>query len=366
MIAATDRLAGFIDRMARSAAPSGPLSEIAQRIAQSALVGASAEARPRRKSSVCADGTPLLFSWKARTDGGGSSVPARGFRLHAEPGALSLSVSEQVDLSLWTLSQLFARLGWRHAPTAVNNLVGRLLPHDPLEVDRWWGGLGLGCAAESDAIELRLYVNVREGDRRACWSRMGLALADMWGLPAATRMIERLVGQLEGVALPVGIAAAIRDDALVGLRFYFSLNEPGREAILDAGQFSSAGARRIADFCAAYPECRPYSYGCVTLAFDFGPIPTPAPVRVKADFDCTPAAGLPCSDPAYMRDWLIGRHADDALDAQGLLALMDAVETDFGGCVVDYVSVGDAATRELTTYILPAGFAAPNAPFQTG
>ena len=352
MIAAAIRLADYIDRNVHAVTRDGRLCEIARAISDSPFHGP--EEPRRRKPSVSADGTPVLLSYKA------DEMATTSFRLHAEPGAAGLTVSEQADLTLWTLGQLLQQLGWRKAAHPVNALVGELLPGGSQEIDRWWGGLGLGCASRGeDDVELRLYVNVREGEPNACWSRMGRALAVMWDLAGASETITALVGRLGSHALPVGVAAGIRDDGLAGLRLYFSVSDPSRETILASGLFSDRGAERVADFCDAYGECRPYSYGCVTLGFDFAARrPSVMPLRAKADFDCTPAAGLPCADPDYMRHWLAARHAADRLDARGLLATLDGIDDAFGGYTVDYVSVGNSPVRELTTYLIPAGFAA--------
>ncbi len=312
----------------------------------------------RRRPVIAGDGTPILLSFQ---ESGRAEPPP--FRLLVEPGLTSLSVSEQIDYSLATMNRLLADLAWSSSATVINDIVRALFPSRADAVDSWWGGLGLGMSVDSHGLELRLYCNVREGDVARRWSRIGAVFAHFGALDLGGEALRLFIERTSLYAVPAGLALSIRDGRAHGLRLYLSVSQPDVDSIAALGNLNDAQTQAVAAICAAYPDVRPFTYGCVTVAFDFAfarncATLTITPVRFKADFDCTVEPGSPCSKPDLMRRWLVQRHEALGLPADRMLAFFDTLQRTCGRYETDYVSFGwrDSAP-EITTYVLPSGYA---------
>lgn len=312
----------------------------------------------RRRPVISADGTPILLS--IQENGRGQAPP---FRLLAEPGLASLSVSEQIDFTLHTLNGLLADLQWQSAGDSVNAVVRMLFPNRADAVDSWWGGMGLGCALDLHGLELRLYCNVREGSVESRWRRVAAVLALFGSLAVIGEQLRVLMERVSQHAIPAGIALCIRDGCVRGLRLYVAVPHPGVQTICELGALDECSRDCVADVCAAYSEVRAFSYGCVTAAFDFAVSRDQTridlqPLRFKADFDCTPDPLGRCADRNSITDWLAERHRRCGLPDTKLRAFLDLLTRTFGGWTADYVSFGlRRGANEMTTYVLPAGYA---------
>ncbi|MHB8461837.1 MAG: hypothetical protein ACYDA1_04260 [Vulcanimicrobiaceae bacterium] len=312
----------------------------------------------RRRPVIAGDGTPILLSFQEN----GLATPPP-FRLLVEPGLTSLSVSEQIDFSLATMNRVLASLAWNSSAPVVNDVVRALFPSRADAVDSWWGGMGLGMSVDSRGLELRLYCNVREGDVARRWSRIGAVLAHFGALDLGDEALRAFIERTSLHAVPAGLALSIRDGRAHGLRLYLSVSQPDVDVIAALGNLDNTQTQAIAAICAAYPDVRPFTYGCVTVAYDFAfardrATLTIVPVRFKADFDCTVELGSPCSKPEMMRRWLAQRHEALGLPADRMLAFCDTLQRMCGRYETDYVSFGwRAGAPEITTYVLPSGYA---------
>lgn len=312
----------------------------------------------RRRPVIAADGTPILLSIQENGRG-----QARPFRLLAEPGLPSLSVSEQIDFTLHTLNSVLGDLQWQSAGESVNAVVRTLFPSKADAVDSWWGGMGLGCALDLHGLELRLYCNVRENTVESRWRRVGAVLALFGSLAVIGDQLGVLMERVSQHAIPAGIALCIRDGYVRGLRLYVSLPNPDAQTICELGALDTDGRGGVVDVCNAYSEVRAFSYGCVTAALDFAISHDQTridlnPLRFKADFDCTPDPLRRCADRGAMTDWLARRHSACGLPDTGVRAFLDLLTRIFRGWNADYVSFGwRRGANEITTYVLPAGYA---------
>lgn len=332
------------------------VARIARTLIDAAFYGERGVAR--RRPVISANGTPILLSFQ---ENGRAEPPP--FRLLAEPGLPSLCVSEQIDFALHTLGRIMNELQWQDAVQPVNALAQTLFPTSADAVDSWWGGLGLGCSLDRHGLELRLYCNVREGAVYDRWSRIAAAIALFGTYSEIAQPLRDLMEHLSARAIPAGIALCIRDGAVRGLRLYLALPEPDAASICELGSLSQDAREDITQICAVYPAVRPFSFGCVTAAFDF-PISADQrnvdlrPARFKADFDCTPDPGAQCTTSAAMTQWLAQQHLRCELPANRLCAFLDLLQRTFGGWTADYMSYGRrGCAREITTYVLPAHYA---------
>jgi hypothetical protein len=311
---------------------------------------------PLRRPSLSLDGTPFVYSLKL------SPSPAPpGFRMLVEPGGVGITVAEQIDYTLLSLDALARRLGWTRLGEDLNPWFRRLLPGDASAVRSDWGGLWLGLSVDGPDPELRAYVNLRRGDARARWARFADAMAVF-----ATQELEApflaLVRRLAPLAIPVGVAAAIRRGRVAGLRLYAALFHPrADDACAALGLEASAAADEVRALFAAYSaDLGPLPPQGATLALDFrvrdgGGVDEDL-ARVKVDLCC---ALLPDEVQATRTTpWLLSRHAAVGIDPAPLAAFLDDLRDCFGGHEIDYVSLGfRRGAPEITTYARARGHA---------
>ena len=312
----------------------------------------------RRRPVIAGDGTPILLSFQE--DGRGQTPP---FRLLTEPGLSSLSVSEQIDFSLRTLDRLLSDLCWSGCAGVANDVVRALFPSRADAVDSWWGGMGIGLSLDTIGLELRIYCNVREGDVPRRWSRIVAVLAQFGATAASDAPLRAFIERTSPHAVPAGLALCMREGRPFGIRIYLSVSQPDADAICSLGALDIGAKLAVAGICNAYPTVRPFTYGCVTVAYDF-PFAIeqlyidPIPVRFKADFDCTPHPQQPCGDRETMALWLAARHSELGLPSDRMRAFLADIQRACGGYATDYVSFGwRRGAPEITTYVLPSGYA---------
>jgi len=304
------------------------------------VAAATEEAAParRRLPFVALDGTPFVYSHKT-----GSG----GFRLLAEPGALARDVPSQIDFALETLDGIVGLLGWRAAAGDVNDVVRAALPPTADGARELRGGVALGVAAD-DELEVRVYLDLRGGTGVERWQRVANALAPFAGAEVEATF-RRLVERAAPLAVPVGLAAVLRDAALRGLRLYVGVERAGR-AELEA--LTALPAAMLDPFRDLLGPFRPQR---VTVAFDFvlldGALRA-ALARTKLD-----ACRLSVPDDAaraQMAD-LLDAYALDATSARSFLEDLDA---SFGGATIQYLGLGvRGPTTEVTVYAQPANLA---------
>lgn len=344
-----ERLERYLQEQLAPFPPDSTPRRIAAILLAAALHGP--EGPVRRHHAVRDDGTPVLLSYKET----GEPEPFE-FRLHVEPGLPSLRVSEQIDLSLTTIAALLDSLRWQSIGSDLYKSIRSLYPARADEVDRWRGGIGVGCAADAHATELRIYCNVRTGPPIDRWHRFATLAATYGGVP------EAFMQRVSHSAEPVGVAICLRQGRVAGLRLYLSLVNPSASSVQLVGEVDSVMAQHIDAICAAYPDVAPLEGYYVGAAFDFAMIANgrldPTPRRFKADFVCHPARGSRCEDPLEMRRWVVRMYETCGLRSTGISQFLESLDTSFGGAAFDYISVGRRGHRsEMTAYVIPAGLA---------
>lgn len=321
--------------LARSVVPSGP------------------EAGWRRRPSISHDGTPILLSSKL------SRSRADELRVIVESGSLGMTVAEQIAFSLSMLDRLLGQLSWREAAAAVNTVTAAVLPADPAATREWWGGIWLGAsvptsAPGSDSAELRMYLNLRNGDAHERWERLAGLLAAFHD-PASGAMVEQWVARVSPHSIPVGLGAVVAAGRLGAIRVYVAasssevlvplcrpVSEPGERALVLARDSF------LAEFAVSASRA-------VTLGYDFlldasgALVPRIGRVKVELSFQ-----GVAAERRAAVVPWVERLAADWSLEPGSLHAFADAVVGHWGGYEVSHVSLGFAPGPDhVTVYAKP-------------
>jgi len=308
----------------------------------SLLLDAAAEeptGTPKRRPFVALDGTPLVYS--ATTSGD-------AFRLLVEPGALDRDVPSQVDFALSTLDALVGILGWRDAVGDIDRVVRATLPPTAAEARALRGGVGLGLAADSEGIELRVYLDLRGGDRAARWRRAAGAFS-RFGDGEAKASFASLHTRAAPRAVPVGLASVLAEGELRGLRLYVGVD---RSTVDDLVALTSLPGSVIEPFAATLAPFRPQQ---VIAAFDFtldDGLLRPAATRTKLD-----ACRLR-SDAQTARAEIATLAGAYGVDGSPLQRLVGEIDELFGASTIQYLGIGRrGSATELSVYVEPAGLA---------
>jgi squalene-hopene/tetraprenyl-beta-curcumene cyclase len=304
---------------------------------------------PRRRLAMSTAGSPVVYSHKWSPEG---RPPA--FRMLAEPGGVGISVAEQIALSRELLDRLLDELGWSGAAAPVNQVLALLIPDDAAAVEDWHGGLGFGVDVGASGPELRLYCNVRDGDLTARWQRMLEVVGEFADARAADAVVEMLDIAVAR-AVPAGVAVAIADGELRGIRLYAGLVDAGADGAVAAAPQRFAGAapaiRQLVDSYRS--EFGELSEQGLTLAYDFAiseGLLVPWVVRYKVDLFCEPANAA----GSALHGWIEERARSLRLAPDSLRRFASGLDRQFPGWTFQYLSLGCRdAGPELTAYCVP-------------
>jgi hypothetical protein len=307
----------------------------------------------RRALAINTAGVPIVYSHKSMP----GARPPR-FRMLAEPGGTGITVAEQVSLARELVRNFCERAGWRQALRRAEAVIEVLLPTEPNGFDDWHGGLGFGLEVSEDGPDLRVYCNVRHGSFLTRWQRLADAVgefADKRAQPAFRELLDRAAP----LTSPAGLALAITDDKVHAIRLYCGLVEATADSAIAAapGRFT-AWAPAIRNFVDSHlTSVGGLEEQDITLAFDFAIrdwLLVPRVARYKVDVRCTRATAL---DAPAVAAWAADTVAALGLDPSPLAEFVSDVERAFGGCAIQYVSLGcfDGGP-ELAVYCIPGPF----------
>ena len=303
----------------------------------------------RRRLAISAAGVPVVYSYKC------SPRDPANFRMLAEPGGTGITVAEQVQLSRTLIDRVIDHLAWENARVPANAILDVLLPSDPDFYAAWHGGIGFGLETSERRPELRVYVNVRHGDLLARWQRLVDAVGEIADERAEPALRE-IVDVASPRAVPAGLALAIDDRGVTGLRLYCGMTDAsaaGATAALPG--VLAAAAPRIAGFLTSYVE----SFGDlvsqdITIAYDFvvrDGLLHPTVARYKTDVYCELVSK---QHGERLMAWVEGQLISRGLDPSCLYRFLNDVEAAFGGYALQYVSLGSRDRGdELTVYCIP-------------
>jgi hypothetical protein len=314
-----------------------------------------ADTPPVRRPSLCTDATPVVLShesWRARDE-------ASDVRVLVEPGGLHRTIPEQIDFALRTVDAVVHKVGWHAVIPELNAIIARTFPRRASDVVNWWGGIWLAVAGTPNDFTLRLYANLRDGSADARWRRVATILSS-FGEPTSAPIVEELVRRTGSIAIPVGLGIAIAGSRVRALRLYCGVHSPSFATMAAAWPDSIAPrlqdwSRACVDIEAAVGSFSPQS---VTIGHDLciddGAI-VPAIARVKFDVCCQFVASHARPALVALLDRLARRFGVDADSMHLFVADVDAC---FGGCRVEFLSVGFAnASTSVAVYVKPAGYA---------
>jgi hypothetical protein len=304
----------------------------------------------RRELAITTCGVPVVYSHKCTQTG----QPAR-FRILAEPGGTHLTVAEQVLVSRDLFERICDYVGWQRAREQVNAVLSVLLPSDEKDFSEWHGGLGFGLEIGNDCAELRLYCNVRHGSLVSRWQRFADAVgefADDRAKPVFRELLDRALP----LTIPAGLALAIGEGEVRGIRLYCGLVDATSESTIAAGpprfaEFGTIVHRLVDSYRASLGELGEQD---ITLGFDFAirdGLLWPCVARYKVDLRCEPTSQT--SHPKLIA-WAEHFLSFLSMDGSSLRRFDDELEIAFCGSTVQYVSVGlrDGA-QEFSAYCIP-------------
>jgi hypothetical protein len=306
--------------------------------------------RARRRLAITTAGVPIVYSHKSSR-----RIGETPFRILVEPGGTGITVAEQVRLSRDLLNDIFDHLGWQRAGSRVDAVLASLLPVDPQAYGNWHGGLGFGIEADQKALELRLYCNVRHGELTSRWQRFADAIGE-FADERAEGAFRELVEIAAPRAVPAGVALAVADGEVRGIRLYVGLLEATAASALAAAPASFATSapaiRRLVDsYCSWFGDLGAQD---ITLAYDFAVrdgLLWPTVARYKVDLWCEPAND---SDSARLLDWAENFIESLELAPSGLRAFFSELNDMFPGAAFQYLSLGcKRGEEEFSAYCVP-------------
>lgn len=303
----------------------------------------------RRRLAISSLGVPVVYSHKCRT----GDRPA--FRLLAEPGGTSITVAEQVQLSRALLDRVFDHFEWDRARAPVNAILDVLLPTDIEEYSTWHGGLGFGFECGDSGQELRVYCNVRHGDLRLRWQRVVDAIGEIADERAEPALRE-IVDISSPRAVPAGLALALNDRGVTGVRVYCGLCDAtgeGAVAALPRALASSASSIRafVQQYCATFGDLVSQE---ITLAYDFAVrdgLMHPSVARYKVDVYCEAVSRR---ERARLIAWAENQLLARGLAPSDLQVFLVDLDDAFTGSTLQYLSLAcRKKEEEITVYCIP-------------
>lgn len=303
---------------------------------------------PLRAASICMDGTPVVFSVKLTHE---QEAPA--FRVLVEPGGTGISVPQQINCSLKTADELLQIMGWQQAADQVNRIIREVFPSNSTELENWWGGIWLGTSIAANQTELRLYLNLRHGNKLQRWQRVANVLTE-FSDDNIGPVLEKLILQTSPDAIPVGLGIVI-NKTVRGIRLYAGMQDPNENSIMDC---ISGDASLVRDdihwFCQQINrQFGAFTSQSVTLGYDFHLDKTgmlqPLISRTKIDVACQRFAKAEGFLP-----FLHQLVQTFQFDNSHLPSFLTDLRHCFSGCDVEYISLGvDGGIDHLTVYAKP-------------
>lgn len=340
----------FRSRSARLPAAATPRLRVVQQTLLAAALTPE-HGPPRRRPSLCHDGTTVVYSQEVGLDLG-----PPGFRMLTEPGGVTRTVPEQIDVSLGLVDGLLQSLGWSGAAADVNDIVRAVLPPDPRALGAWWGGMWVGGCQRAEDLDLRLYCNMRHGNTESRWQRVAAVLAT-FGDDRLEAPLQDLANRTAPHARPVGLGVVIRDGRVPVLRVYCGVHQPERAALMAMLPRSSPAAREaIALLAAELGGDAGFPSQTVTMGFDFARdregVIRPEVARTKVDVSCQ---WLPPAERQRFLQRAVCLGENAGLHTAALYAFTRDLTLSFGGYVPEYVSftLGQPFTS-MTLYAKPA------------
>jgi hypothetical protein len=338
-------------RQSRRAATSDPAAWLHGQLLRAAYEVAPPEPA-RRRLAITTTGIPIVYSYKSARPPGASR-----FRLLAEPGGTGITVADQVRLSRDLLHRIVDHFGWQRAGARVDHVLGSLLPPNPDALSAWHGGLGFGMDVGDDGTELRVYCNVRHGELASRWQRLIGGVAEFADERAECTVREILDAAVPR-AVPAGLALALADGEVRGIRLYAGLVDATAESAVAAAPAAFATSAPainclVGSYRSAFGELASQD---LTLAYDFairGGILWPAMARFKVDLFCE-CANASRSGGVY--EWIERVFEELGLPPSGLRTFLAELEVAFPGTTYQYVSLGcHEQAAEVTVYCVPGG-----------
>ncbi len=292
-----------------------------------------------RAPALTPDGTAVAYSLKLD----GRCPPP--FRMVVEPG-LDRPVADHVAAACALAATALEQLGWSAAQEPLAAALAPLLPREAHAMDDWWGGIWLGCSAGADALDLRVYVNLRSGDVRARWRRAA-AVARALGAVG----LDELAPYAAPHGAPTGVCLVVRDGQLAGMRLYVAIERPLAARLLTACP-PRFRARRARELCTAFHAA-------------FG---APAPQGASVGYDLRAGGGLErvklelCAErldaraSARVLPWLQAQASTLGLPAAELARFAEDFAGTLGGAASQYVTFGVRDDVDhVTAYCRPTG-----------
>lgn len=302
----------------------------------------------KRRPSISDDGAPVVLSWKSgrRKDD--------LVRVLIESGSLRMTVSEQIAYSLTRLDDLLGRLEWRSAAAAINAIAAQVFPADASPTLAWRGGMWLGAEVDpqSSDAELRLYLNLRDGNSGERWRRLS-GLVSRFASGSIDRYLEEWKQTAGAAAIPVGLGVVVSEGVVRGVRAYLGVETPSIEALgilLPHLPRESSGVldRVHRSFTSRFGPIRTQG---ITIGYDFVPR-AEAPRRVKVDLCCHLVAAEQSSQVVR---WVEELLAAWSFDRDGLDDFLRNVDSCWERRTVQFLSMGFSPELEhATIYVQPS------------
>jgi len=309
----------------------------------------------RRCASISVDGTPVVFSHKVSADQSSPSL-----RFICEPGGVCTSTEQQVRTARQLLNALTAQLGWVSAQRETDEILSHVIPDDPSRMDRWWGGMWLGAVFGDQILEIRVYVNLRDGDFFSRWQRVADLLSP-FADPLLVPVVRDWIDSAGRVAIPVGVGMVLTSVGVPVVRIYLGIEHPGMDAIRVArGSGFHCSDSLLAGFCERFQATYgPFGRQSMTVGYDFvrAPERTFRPVidrfKVDVSFGHLDRTSVPPPEEFICRQVMEAFPSAE----RSCSDFFENMEACFGGSEVEYFSLGtrDSTLREMTVYARPHG-----------
>lgn len=301
----------------------------------------------KRRPSISDDGTPVVLSWKS---GRGRDNPVR---VLVECGTLKMTVAEQIAYSLTRLDNLLGLLGWRSAAAEINSITGRVFPVDSSKTLEWRGGIWLGAEVKSDSseAELRLYLNLRDGEADERWRRL-CCLVSAFSSETIDSFLLEWERTASLCAIPVGLGIVVSGGCVKGIRAYLSVENSTVESIESLTTGIEGKAQGLLElvydsFTSRFGKMRKHG---VTIGYDFVS-GAQVPRRIKVDICChlvTPELA------PHLLPWIEELLWEWSLEPARFQDFLRGIHMFWPGSAVQFLSLGFIPELEhATIYVKP-------------
>ena len=311
------------------------------------------ESTQKRQPSMFIDGTKVGYSLQLNVKGISEDL---GFRILVEPGGVGMTLPEQINFSLSKLDIIFATLGWQHLAKDINRIIASVYPKNPVALNNWIGGMWLGADIKQSYSDLKLYMNLRNGDIASRWQRIADVFAPYAAQEIKPLFCQTLEESIKSGGIPVGLGVVIRNGKLLGFRIYISLENPTTSIIIQAipvniihdGKFRN----KLEELEAILNNFEGHS---VTIGYDFilhEKLILPEVYRFKADLCFNKFIN---NKKDLIASWV--RDNFNIYVYNQFNSFFSLLDQRFGGNDIDYISLGLKGNKEsqITWYTKPHG-----------